>query len=173
MLSLWLGAADAMRSIETRTFITLIGGAVAWPVAARAQQPAMPVIGFLNSWRARRVRAPAGCVLARIERKRLCRRAQCGDRISLGRGPVRPPAGAHGRPSPAETRVRHHRQFIPTSRVASTGLVTCEQSLYSDSNGDVAPPQQDLVNAPFPARPRSSLSCVGAGSRNTRRFQAR
>src|SRR6266516_4172959 len=43
----------------------------------------------------------------------------------------------------------------------------------ADSNGDVAPPQQGLVNAPFPARPRSSLSCVGAGSRNTRRFQAR
>ena len=66
-----------------RELLLLVGGAVTASRALRAQQKAMPVIGFLGSFGPI---APQVLRSTRAERNRLRRGTERGDRIPLGRG---------------------------------------------------------------------------------------
>jgi hypothetical protein len=61
-----------MSGIRRREFITLLGGAaVAWPLVARAQQPAMSVVGYIGPRVSRRYAVRGGLAVFLIVRQRL------------------------------------------------------------------------------------------------------
>ena len=132
---------DRMRR---REFITLLGGAAAaWPLVARAQQPAMPVVGFLQRSRCR-LREPGGAFRQGLKEAGFVEGQNVTIEYRWADGQIRSAAGAGGRfgsPSggsdrrPAATRRMRAKAAISTIPIIfATGGDPVELGLVASLN---------------------------------------
>jgi hypothetical protein len=80
--------------VRRRDFITLLGGTAAWPLAARAQQPGMPVIGFFHLTSPETTREYLAAFRRGLGDTGYIEGRKRGDRIPMGTGSKRSAADA-------------------------------------------------------------------------------